>query len=465
MRTIAEETPTAAARSRRASVGGALVWFAGSYAVAVLGFLGVSASAGRWLGPDDLGFFMGALAASTLLAQVGLVGSHRSGLREVARLRSADDPAAMGALRNGVRAVCLTTLPAMGLLAAAGAWLCAEGQPPAARAALALALGALVVGAGQQQLWANYVRGLGGVRLASVLEGRSGGALVALTQTACLLLAWWVLSSRGVEDGALAGALGAVAAGYLAPVLVARHVVRRRWRGLVGPAPRLWADLRRTVLRDWRFLSAQVATYLNVSVELWVAILVLPAVDASMFGAGQRLALLLVLPLTALQVVLAPVIARAEARAVADGTLQALLRTAATAATGLCLVLAVPVVAAPELVLRVVYGPGYGAAVPVLLAVAVAALGNVATGMAGTTLSMLGREDVAATVQWQGALLRVALGVPAALVAGLPGLTVSAVVASAFVFTAMWWRTRHTLGVATHATLRPDLSLLRRTEG
>lgn len=470
MRTIDEETPTTGRRRRTTagttSVGGALVWFAASYAVAVLGFLGVSAVAGRWLGPDDLGFFMGALAATTLLAQVGLVGSHRSGLREVARLRAVDDPAAMAGLRNGVRAVCLTTLPAAGALAAAGAWVLAAGQPVADRCGLALATGALVVLGGQQQLWANYVRGLGHIRFASVLEGRSGGALVALAQATCLLLVW-----RAWPWWGLAGALGAVAAGYLVPVVAARRVVRRRWRGLGGPAPRLLPDLRRTVRRDWRFLSAQVATYLNVSVELWVAVLVLSAVDASMFSAGQRLALLLVLPLTALQVVLAPVVARAGGRdrgrvdGAAAAGLQDLLRTAATAATGLCLLLALPIVVAPELVLRVVYGPGFAGAVPVLLAVSLAALGNVATGMAGTALSMLGREDVAATVQWQGAALRVVLGVPAALVAGLPGLTVSTLTASAFVFTVMWWRTRRTVGLATHATLRPDLSLLRRTDG
>ncbi|WP_432476756.1 lipopolysaccharide biosynthesis protein [Nocardioides sp. GXQ0305] len=437
-----------------------MVWFAASYAGAVLGFLGVNAAAGRWLGPDDFGFFIGTLAAAGLLSQLGLVGSHRSGLREVARLRDVDDPEAMAVLRNGVRAVSLTTLPLAALAGAAGVWFAADDAGTPTRVALAVALLLLVVLGGQQQLWANYVRGLGHVRFASMLEGRSGGALVAGLQAACVFVAWWAAPQWG-----LAGALLAVAVGFVVPVVSARAVVRRRWRGLSGPEPRLWRDLRLTVRRDWRFLSAQVATFLNLSTEIWIAGLLLTPVDTSMFSAGQRLALLLVLPLTALQVVLAPVVARAAAAHLDDNSLERLLRTGATVATALSVTLALPLFVAPGPVIELVYGPGFSAAVPVLVLVSLGSLGNVATGMAGTTLSMLGREDVAAKVQWQGAVLRWVVGVPAALTFGLPGLTVSALIVSAFVFTVMWWRTRRAVGVATHVTLRPELSLLRRTPG
>jgi O-antigen/teichoic acid export membrane protein len=437
-----------------------MVWFVLSYAGAVLGFLGVNAAAGRWLGPQDFGFFVAALAASGLLAQVGLVGSHRSGLREVARLRDQDDPAAMAVLRNGVRAVSLTTLPLLGLIGGLGAWLLSDGENAATRAALASVVVALVVLGGQQQLWANYVRGLGHVRFASLLEGRSGGALVATLQATLVALAWWLIPGYG-----LAGALAAVAAGYVVPVVAARAVVRRRWRGLAGPRPKLWRDLRLTVRRDWRFLSAQVATFLNTSTEIWLASLLLVSVDASMFSAGQRLALLLVLPLTALQVVFAPVIARASAASIADRSMERLLRTGATVATGMTLLLALPIVVAPGMVVDLVYGSGFGGAVPVLLLVSIASVGNVTTGMAGTALSMLGREDVAARVQWAGALLRVALGIPAAALAGLMGLTLSALTVSVFVFTLMWWSARRTVGISTHATLRPELSILSRTSG
>jgi O-antigen/teichoic acid export membrane protein len=436
-----------------------MIWFAASYAGAVLGFLGINAAAGRWLGADDFGFFVASLAAVGLLGQVGLVGSHRSGLREVARLRDSDDPEAMTVLRNGVRAVSLTTLPGAALVGGLASWALSGEADEVRRLVLAGAFMALVVLNGQQQLWANYARGLAYVRFASLLEGRSGGALVAGLQACSVLATWWLLPWSGLE-----GALLAVALGYVIPVASARFVVRRRWRGLVGPRPRLWSDLRATIRRDWRFLSAQVATFLNTSMEIWIAGLLLSAVDTSMFSAGQRLALLLVLPLTALQVVFAPVVARAVV-VHRGGDLERLLRTGATVATGITLLLALPIVLAPGLVVRTVYGTGFDDAVPVLLLMSIASFGNVATGMAGTALSMLGREGVTARVQWAGAILRVACGVPAALLAGLPGLTVSALTVSVFVFTVMWWRTRRTLGVFTHITLRPDFSLMSRTSG
>jgi O-antigen/teichoic acid export membrane protein len=100
-----------------------------------------------------------------------------------------------------------------------------------------------------------------------------------------------------------------------------------------------------------------------------------------------------------------------------------------------------------------------------MLLLAVGTLGNVATGVAGTALSMQGQERVAAWVQWSGAILRVALGVPAALLLGLHGLTLSALTVAVFVFTVMWWAAHRVLGLYTHCTIRPDFSLLRRTTG
>jgi len=222
--------------------------------------------------------------------------------------------------------------------------------------------------------------------------------------------------------------------------------------------------LRVTVQRDWRFLSAQVASYLNLSIEIWIAAMLLSALDTSMYSAGQRVALLLILPLTAIQIVFAPVIAR-TGLSDDDGHLQKLVQTGASVATALTVVLALPVVVVPHLVLGLVYGPGFDDAVPVMVLLSLAFFGNVATGLAGTALSMLGREGVAAKVQWAGAALRVVVGMPAALLGGLMGLTLSAVAVSIFVFIAMWLSAHRELGFYTHATLRPQLRLLRRTVG
>jgi O-antigen/teichoic acid export membrane protein len=437
-----------------------MVWFLGSYLVAVLGYLALNAIAGRWLGTSDFGYFVVVLTGTGLLAQIGLVGVHRSGLREAARIRGTDDPEAVATLRNGVRAVVLTALPLTAVASAVVTWFVTSDQDRGTRVALAAIVGTLVVLGGHQKLWANYLRGFGYVRLAGLVEGRSGGALVAGGQALLLLLGWLLFPGWG-----LVGALAAVAVGYAVPVVVARQVVRRHWGEAVGEPPKVGRDLKATVARDWRFVSVQVATYLNINIEVWVAAALLTAVDTSEFTAALRLTQLLVLPMTAIQVVFSPAIARMTHQPDQRERVQTLLRTGATIAATMTLVLWLPMLVAPGLVLDLVYGEGFGEGALVLVVLSVGFIVNVLTGLAGTTLSMAGREGVGAQVQWAGVVLRVALVIPAALLGGVVAVAAVASAVSATVFVTMWFRTRRVLGIRTHVTLRPDLRILRRTAG
>lgn len=437
-----------------------MVWFSASYAVAIVGYLGVSAVGGRWLGPENFGHFVVALNVTGLIAQFGLGGVNRSGLREAARLRDAGDEEALRSLRNGVRAVLLTLLPLTALGTTVVVWITTDVDDPSTRLALSLSMGALVLLNGHQKVWANYLRGLGYVRLASLVEGRSGGALVASLQALLLLFAWIIVPETG-----LTGALVAVAIGFAIPVLWARRVVHQHWSTAVGPAPRLLRDLKVTLHRDWRFVSVQVATYLNISIELWLAAIVLTRADTSMFSAGLRMAQLLMLPMTALQVVFAPALARLTHDPERRPNAERLLRTGATVAAVLTVAVWLPMLVAPQQVMRIVYGPGFGQAVPLLLLLSIGFVVNVLMGLSGTTLSMAGREGVGAKVQWVGVILRCLLAYPAAKLFGAVGLAAEASLVSSFVFIAMWVRTRQVLGVSTHVTLHPDLHVLRHTAG
>jgi O-antigen/teichoic acid export membrane protein len=437
-----------------------MVWFLASYVVAVLGYLAVNAIAGRWLGTSDFGYLVVVLTVTGLLAQIGLVGVHRSGLREAARIRGNVDRESVATLRNGVRAVVLTTLPLTAAASGVATWFLTADEDLTPRLVVTVTVCALVVLSGHQKLWANYLRGFGYVRLAGLVEGRSGGALVAGGQAVLLLLGWLLVPGWG-----LAGALGAVAVGFAIPVLVARQVVRRHWSDVVGEPPHLVRDLKGTVRRDWRFVSVQVATYLNVNIEMWVAAAVLTAVDTSMFSAALRLAMLLVLPMTAIQVVFAPVVARLTHQPHQRARVQTLLRTGATIAASMTLVLWLPMLVAPGFVLEIVYGEGFGEGALVLGLLSLGFIVNVLMGLAGTTLSMAGMEGVGAQVQWAGVVVRLVLVAPAALLGGVVALAVVASGISALVFVAMWFRTRQVLGVMTHVTMRPDLRMLRRTAG
>jgi O-antigen/teichoic acid export membrane protein len=439
------------------SIGQAIIWFGAAYGVAIAGYLGLNAAAGRMLGPDSFGAFVAVLTFTAVAGQVGLLGVHRAGLREAARLQQ-HDVDQLGELRRGVRAVGMLSLPAAGVFAGVTTWFLANDWDVAQRWVLAVCAAALVVLSGLQKLWANFLRGFGQVRLASMLEGRSGGALVALSQAALVALVWKLFPSSG-----LPGALAAVVVGYAIPVGLAARVVSRFWDHTPA-GTRVFRDLREISMKHWKFASVQVAALLNSSVEIWIAGLVLLPSATSMFGAAQRLSMLVVLPMTAMQVVFSPMVSRL---AVADdrADLERVLRTGATIATAVTVVMALPLLLAPGAVLRLVFGAGFADAVVPLLLLTAAFLVNSSTGLAGLTLSMAHREGVAATVQWTVLVPRVVVGTLVAMTFGLNALALSAALWSVVMFVVMWMRAKSVVGVNTGVTLDVDLTLIRRPAG
>ncbi|MGB3794970.1 MAG: hypothetical protein WA957_01550, partial [Alteraurantiacibacter sp.] len=308
----------------RRSLSGAIGWFAVSYALAIVGFLGTNALAARALGPAAFGTFVIVYTISVVIGQVGLLGVHRAGVREVARLTRFDDSQARG-LRDDVRTVSLTSLPLVSVVASgtAAALFAGDLDKPLVFGGSTAALMYL---SGQQKLASGYLRGLGCVGLAGMLEGRSGGGLIALSQAIflALLLLWHSAPS-------VSTVLLAVAAAHLAPVAWGHHVIRRHWRTgppVSGHATRLIAIVR----RDWRFSLLSIAASASQYVEVWVGGLVLTASDSSYFSASHRLASLLVIPLASLQVICSPAISRMwEQRSLT--ALTGLVRTAATLAS------------------------------------------------------------------------------------------------------------------------------------
>ena len=442
-------------RRSAVSLGHSVLWFGGSYGVAIVAYLGLNAIASRLVGEDQFGYFLVVVTATTLLGQLGLAGVHRSGLREAARLGHDDDDK-LAELREGVRAVSLVALPLTSVASFLGAWVMLAGTPDAPAVAALTAV--LVLLTGQQKLLANYLRGFGHAKLSGMLEGRSGGALVAAAQATLLLLVWVLVPEWG-----MVGALGGLAVGYAIPVAAGWVVLTRHWRH-TQVSIRPWAGLRTVLRRDWRFVLSQAGSYCNSSLDLWLAAAFLPAVGASMFGAGQRLAQLLMIPMTSLQVVFSPAISRLAVDP-DRRRLQSLLRTGSSLATGAVALLWIPMMVIPAFVLSVVFGASFSDAAPVLMLLSTSYLINALSGLSGVTLSMSHQEGWVAKVHWCGLSVRVLLGIPAAVLFGMVGLATTSMLATVTVYALMWWQARKQVGVSTHATLRPNLRLLGQVAG
>jgi len=454
-------TEPTARESRRAwpdgriSLGAAIVWFAASYGGAILGYLALNAFAARLLG-DAFGYFVLVITVSTVLGQTGLVGVHRGGLREAARLRP-DDVDGLRELRRGARAVSWLTLPVTAVITATVTFVALDDFTAVSRWTVALAMGALVWFNGELRLWANYLRGFGQVRFASLLEGRSGGALVSVVQG--LLLGAVLLF---FADWGLGGALAALAVAYVVPVAVAWRRVARVWDH-VEVSGALFRDLHVAVGRHWRFASNAMGTYLNSVVEIWIAAAVLAAVDSSLFSAAQRLSVMLAVPLLSLSVVFSPVVARLFT--IDDRRLEKLLRTAATLAAALTAVALLPMLVVPGPLLAAVFGQEFAAAAPILVLLAFGSLANVLSGLCGTVLMMSRHEGVVWVVQWAAVVARVAVGLAMAALFGAVGLGASAAAVTVILYATLWQLARRRTGVRTHLTLRPSLRLLRETAG
>ncbi len=450
----------ATARRPRLSIGGALGWFVASYGVALIGYLVVNAIAGRFLGPGLFGYFVLALTTAAVVGQLSLVGVHRSGLREAAKLRNRertqDDIVELQRLVGGARAVTWVSLPVAALVCGCVAAVLARDRTQGLQVGVALAV--MVWLAGEQILLSQYLRGFGKVRLASLLEGRSGGALVAVLQAAALFAVWRLEPSSG-----LVGAFSAVSLGYVIPVVVGRWALRDVFRE--GRASRsLVEDLRQTLRNDWRFASNQLAAYLNSTMELWVASAILASASVSLFGAASRLGMVLLIPMTSLQVVFSPVVARMLASG-DDRVLQRVIRSGATMATAISALLWLPMLVVPGLLLSTLFGEGFRSAAAVLVLLTLGILPSVVTGNSGTVLTMSHHEGVMASLQWTTVVVRTVGAVVAGQLWGVTGLGVSSAVASASLGLGSWWLAQARTGVWTHATLHPELRLLRRTQG
>lgn len=446
---------TPVAPSRGDSLGGSIGWFSASYTLNVIGFLGLNALAARALGTAEFGGFVLIYTVAVVLGQVGLVGVHRTGVREVARLTRYDDRLA-GDLRGDLTTISRTALPATAIVTGIAVAIVARAE--VTPELLGVATGVLVYLTGQQKLAAGYLRGLGHVRLSGLLEGRSGGGLITVTQALLVALLLWVVPRPG-----LTAVTATVAAAYVLPVIWGRVVINRRFTAARRRIkhPRRFLHICR---RDWRFFLVSTATSISQFVELWLAGAILVAADSSYFSAGHRLASLLVIPLAALQVVCSPVISRLwHSRDLA--TLTTLVRTAATAALIANVGLLVILLVAPGATMARVFGPAFASAGPVLVILAIGMLGTAVSGLGGALLSMSDHEGRAAVITVTTLALRVLCGVWAGTSYGLTGLAASS--AAITIGHNLWlvFAARRLTGISTLPTAHPRPRLFLRLRG
>ena len=190
---------------------------------------------------------------------------------------------------------------------------------------------------------------------------------------------------------------------------------------------------------------------LLTQIDLYVVSATLGGLAVARYGAASRVAVLLALPLAAVNLALPAVVAELHARHDL-ARLEAVLRSTAAAAT----VIAAAVTAAVALfgsdVMRLVFGAGYGHAGTVLLILCIGQLGNVACGSCGLTLVMTGHQRTAAKVAVVAIVLALPLVIVGVHVDGIEGAALAAAAVNIAYNLALVRAVRSKVGVRTEAS-------------
>ncbi len=351
----------------------------------------------------QVAFFMNAAA---LLSVVGAMGQQIAMVRFVPPLRAWGDRS--DALPDFVGQAYARALTGSALLFVAASALAISGLLPRLQPLHALAGFALIPVIGWVDIQSHLARALQRLPLALVPKEILWRGLSALAILAAALHADW--QPLG------AGPVLAVLLAVLLLLAILQGAVLERLAGF-RPRPR-WRP-RAIARRDWcettvPFWVSSVSNIFLANADVMTVALLFGPAEAGIYFAANRLAQILAFFVISQNIVIGPQLASASATGrIAD--IAAILRGSTRAATVPTLAAGAAILLAAPLLLGL-FGPAFGAAVPALQLLVLAAIVNAAGGPADIALNMCGHDRLAMRVSLVNlALSAAALGLGGAL--------------------------------------------------
>lgn len=395
----------------------ATVWLAHSFSVAEFGAYSLA--------------LLAIFAGSTVVD----VGAGRVGLRRITGLLVEGRAADAGALVRSVLPMLTVTAPVGGLSAAV---MCALITPRSlVPIGSCLVVGVAAAGAGVLLSGADLLRAQGRRTWANAISGRNGFL-------PSLLLLVMVLP---VREATLTQVVWLQMVAFVLPALPVLWWLYCHAAGDAQLAVSEW-------IRSGRvFMWNGLATLANGRADLLVAGIVLSSGAAGQYSGAVRLASMVALPQMVAQMALIVDTSRLlhEGR---TSDLEHRLRRTSSLLLGLCAPAMIAVVA-PSFVLRTVLGPGYEPGAPALVALCIAQLVNVATGLSNTVLSVSGDEKVILHAVVGAGVATVGLGWLAGWLFGGSGIGVASAAASCGMYLYLLFATKRRVAVWTHPAVFP----------
>lgn len=414
-------TETGSWRSAKAADGplgrflvGGTAWGAGGLAAAVLLAFGVNALAARLFTEADFGAFLLMVSLAQAASVITEAGQPGLIVREVAGRLASDSAAAS---RYAVRALVLVIafgLSAVVVLALVGAPFAeAVFRDPAITAVFPL-LGVLIMARGAERTVGDVFRGQHDIPKA-ILFGSVWSQLVGAATLAGIL----------ITVGTVTGFIGTGAYGLAALTVlpVGLWLLRTRIDPVGIPRDGYGEHLR----EGWPLVGHRALSMVVQQSPLWIVAATAGAIDSAPFGLAMRIVTMVAVPLTVVNHVVPPVIARLLTDGDDDTLERAIRNTATLAASGALLVVGIFVFFG-EPIVRIAFGTEYAeATASILVILALGQLTAVWAGSCGVLLLQLGRQRTLRTIAGVTALVEV---VAAVIAAGTVGATAVAVVAA-----------------------------------
>lgn len=380
--------------------------------------LGVNALGARLLADDDFGAFL--LMVSLAQAFGVLVEAGQPGLivREVAGPLAGN---ARAASRYVIRA--LTIVTALGLLATA--FTAVAGAPIArlvfgdpAIVAVAGLLGLLVLARAGERTVGDAFRGQHDIPRAIML-GTVWSQLAGAVALGALLV--W----GGTTSGPVAVAAYGLAGATVLPLGIA--LLRPRLEPVGLPLHGHGEHLR----EGWPLVGHRALAMVVQQAPLWIVASTAGAGGAAPFGLALRVVSMVAVPLTVVNQVVPPVVARLL-HSGDDVRLERAVRATATLAAAGAVVVVAVFAAFGEPIVAIAFGQQYAAeAGPILAVLSLGQLGAVWSGSCGIVLLQLGRQRTLRTITATTMVVELVLAVVAAVVFGPLAVAVVAAVAVA----------------------------------
>jgi len=402
--------------------------------------------------PADFAAFGVVFSLVTLLILPAQFGFRTSIIRSTAASRVAARPEEG---RTALTAALVgTTIFAViiGLAAGAATWW--AGWPVRQDVWIAAAIAAWTVAMSLNILTGEWLRGLGDLRAATLLNGL--GQFGGLANAAVSCAAFVALAmTDGLTLDRLFGLLVIVALASFAIGLVVGH--RRAGSPLLSSQG--WRAWREMAPGNLRLMLIQMLQYgVSAQANVLIAGALLAPHELALFVVGTRLMSMLSTALVTVNQASAEMIVRLHAENDLAG-LERVLRLGATATFVFAVAGTAALAALTPAGFALIFGPAYADAYAVCLVLLVAATLNIAGGIPGRALMLLGHERAVLKAEVALVAMSIAVCVLGGLYFGIMGLAVGSVIATVIMKTALAWLAWRHVGVRTYAYVAPSAYL------